>query len=110
MKPLAWVASSKDDLCDFPDDAKREAGYQLHKVQSGEQPSDFKPMQAVGSGVYEIRIRERGDQYRVLYVAKFEEAVYVLHAFQKKSRKTPHHEIEMSRQRYQYIQEYRERT
>lgn len=73
MKDLLWVGSSKDDLIDFPPDVRREAGYQLDKVQRGEQPTDFKPMHTVGSGTQEIRVRGRDGTYRVFYVAKFEE-------------------------------------
>ena len=107
MKDLAWVGSSQDDLRAFPEDVRRDAGYQLDKIQRGGQPTDFKPMHTVGSGVYEIRVRGEAGQFRVFYVAKFEEAVYVLHAFQKKSQKTPRHEIKVAQDRYQALEEYR---
>ena len=74
-------------------------------VQVGREPADFKPLPAVGSGAYEIRIREAAGAFRVVYVAKFEEAVYVLHAFQKKTRKTSQADIEMAVQRYKLIGE-----
>jgi phage-related protein len=80
----------------FPDAARREAGHQLHRVQLGLEPSDWKPMRAVGAGVVEIRIHERGE-YRVLYVAKFPEAIYALHAFAKKTQQTRQAEIEVAR-------------
>ena len=107
MKDLAWVGSSQDDLRAFPEDVRRDAGYQLDKIQRGGQPTDFKPMHTVGSGVYEIRVRGEAGQFRVFYVAKFEEAVYVLHAFQKQSQKTPRHEIKVAQDRYQALEEYR---
>jgi len=101
VQDLAFVGSSRDDLREFPDSARREAGYQLDKVQRGEQPTDFKPMKTVGSGTYEIRIKESGDEYRVFYVAKFGDTVYVLHAFQKTSRKTPERHLRVGQRRYE---------
>lgn len=99
-KPIAWRGSSLTDLRAFQASARREAGYQLSKVQRGVDPDDFKPIRAVGPGVFEIRIREEGRAHRVFYVAKFEEAIYVLHAFEKKSRKTPQRDVDVGRQRY----------
>jgi phage-related protein len=97
-KPVRWVGSSLEDVRAFPDDARREAGYQLGRVQQGMMPSDWKPMGSVGLGVYEIRIHT-GTEQRVFYGAKFREAVYVLHAFQKRSRRTPQPEIDVARKR-----------
>ena len=79
-KSIVWIGSSRDDLRRFPGKARRKAGYQLRLAQPGKEPDDFKPTPSIGSGVYEIRIHAQ-DAYRVFYVAKFEEAVYVLHAF-----------------------------
>lgn len=98
-KPIAWVGSSRDDLREFPMGARALAGHELRRVQLGGLPSDWKPMTTVGPGTIEVRIR-RGGQYRVLLVAKFEEAVYVLHAFEKRSRKTSRADVELGRQRY----------
>jgi len=95
-KPLVWTGTSLDRLRGFPDAARREDGHQLHRVQLGLEPSDWKPMRAVGAGVVEIRIHERGE-YRVLYVAKFPEAIYALHAFAKKTQQTRQAEIEVAR-------------
>jgi phage-related protein len=100
VQDRAFVGSSRDDLRAFPKSARREAGYQLDKVQRGEQPTDFKPMKIVGSGTDEIRIKESGDEYRVFYVAKMGDTVYVRHAFQKKSRKTPERHRSVGRRRY----------
>ena len=97
-KPLAWLGASLDDVRAFPEDARRAAGYQLGRVQQGLLPSDWKPMATVGPGVMEIRVHTRV-QHRVFYVAKFDEAVYVLHAFEKRTRKTPTSEIELARKR-----------
>ena len=102
MKTLKFVGSSLDDLRNFPNEARRAAGFELHAVQSGLEPSDWKPMQNVGSGAKEIRIHLLGE-WRVIYIAKLHEAVYVLHAFQKKTRKTSRQDIDLARQRYKQI-------
>ena len=85
-KPATFVGSSLDDLRDFPNSARRGTGFQLDKVQHGEDADDWKPMPTVGSGVNEIRVRDESGAFRLMYVAKFPEAVYVLHVFQKKTR------------------------
>ncbi len=102
MKKLRFIGSSLDDLRDFPSDARREAGFELDAVQRGLMPSDFKPMLEVGSGAYEIRIHILGE-WRVIYVAKFDDAVYVLHAFHKKTQKTRREDIELAARRYRQI-------
>lgn len=104
MKSLKFVGSSLDDLRDFPAEARRQAGFELAAVQNGLEPSDWKPMNVVGSGVREIRVHVLGE-WRVLYVAKFADAVYVLHAFQKKTRKTRQEDIELAQRRYKQIEE-----
>lgn len=102
MKPLLFVGSSQDDLRDFPLEARKAAGFEIWQVQLGLDPSDWKPMSSVGPGVREIRIHVLGE-WRVLYVAKFSEAVYVLHCFQKKTQKTRAEDIELARRRYKMI-------
>lgn len=104
MKELRFVGTSLDDLQQFPVQAKRAAGYELWQVQNGLDPSDWKPMHAVGIGVREIRIHS-GGEWRVLYVAKFSEAVYVLHAFGKKTQRTSKSDIELAARRYREIAE-----
>ncbi len=99
MKRVEWLGDSRERIREFPDAAKHEAGYQLERVQAGKEPADWKPMPSVGLGVNEIRVRE-GGAFRVIYVAKFPEAVYVLHAFQKKARRTPKADIDLARDRY----------
>ena len=99
MKPVAWLGDSLERVRAFPDAPKHGVGYQLERVQAGKEPADWKPMPSVGLGVNEIRVRE-GGAFRVICVAKFPEAVYVLHAFQKKARKTPKTEIDVARDRY----------
>lgn len=102
MKKLKFIGTSEDDLASFPLDAKRAAGFELWQIQIGARPSDFKPMPGVGVGAYEIRVHILG-QWRVIYVAKFAEAVYVLHAFQKKTQKTRQEDIELAARRYKLI-------
>ena len=104
MKSLRFAGSSLDDLRDFPAEARRQAGFELYAVQRGLDPSDWRPMKVVGKGTREIRIHVLGE-WRVLYVARFGDAVYVLHSFQKKSQKTSQEDIEIARKRYRQIEE-----
>lgn len=99
QKEIRWVGSALDDIRALEMNAKREAGYQLYRVQIGLMPDDFKPMPDIGRGVFEIRVRT-GREHRVFYVATSEEAVYVLHVFEKKSRKTRQSDIEIGRARF----------
>lgn len=99
MKPIAWMGDARERLREFPADAKRDAGYQLELVQTGSSPRDWKPMPSIGVGVNEIRVRA-GGAFRVVYVAKYPEAVYVLHAFEKKSSRTSQGDIALARSRF----------
>lgn len=109
MKPVVWLGDSLVRVRDFAPDARHEAGVQLGLVQAGDEPSDWKPMPSVGIGVSEIRVRI-GGAFRLIYMAKFAEAVYVLHAFQKKSRKTARNDIELARLRFRtLVRERRQR-
>ena len=104
---LIFLGNSRDELLKFPDEARREAGYQLHKVQVGLEPADFKPMTTIGLCVEEIRIREESGAFRVFYIARLDEVVYVLHAFQKKSQQTPQKDIELGQKRYRDLMKWR---
>jgi phage-related protein len=108
-KQVTWLGNSRESIRDFPGDPRREAGYQLERVQAGKDPEDWKPMPSVGLGVREIRVRE-GGAYRVIYVARFTEAVYVLHAFQKKADKTPKPDIELARRRFRQLVQERKQS
>jgi phage-related protein len=101
-KPLLWLGSSLEAVRAFPDAARRQAGYELNQVQAGLEPSDWKPMTTVGAGVQEIRISV-GTAHRIFYVAKFAEGIYVLHAFEKRSRQTAQLDIELGQRRYQEL-------
>lgn len=107
MKVAYFVGAAREELAAFPASARRRAGYELFLVQVGREPPDFKPMPSVGPGAYEIRVRDEAGAFRVIYVAKFEHAVYVLHAFQKKTQKTPQSDIELAARRYKLIGEER---
>lgn len=107
MKKIIFLGRSREHIKDFPHVAKREAGHQLDKVQHGQDPSDWKPMQSIGPNVREIRIHISEGIYRVIYTAKFEEAVYVLHAFQKKTEKTGNLDRDIARRTYKKLLEER---
>ncbi|MCK9510606.1 MAG: type II toxin-antitoxin system RelE/ParE family toxin [Pigmentiphaga sp.] len=105
LKPIEFRGSALDDLRAFPLAAKREAGVQLDRVQRGLEPSDWKPMRTIGAGVREIRIKDQDGAFRVVYVAKFEDAVYVLHCFQKKTQKTERRDLDLAKARYRAIEQ-----
>ena len=103
QKPIEWVGSSKEDLRRFPTVARQRAGYQLDLIQDGAAPTDWKPMESVGPGVREIRIKCRDGAFRVFYVVSRPEAIYVLHAFRKATEKTERHDIELGRARFKSL-------
>jgi len=100
MKKIQFLGDSLKSLREFPEDAKHDVGYQLDKVQRGEQPDDFKPMPSIGKSVEEIRVRDDSGIYRVIYTARLADAVYVLHAFQKKTQTTAKRDIALASKRY----------
>ena len=99
MKPVVFLGDSLDRLRDFPDAARRDAGFQIDRVQRGLEPDDWKPMTIVGAGAREIRIRDASGAYRVVYVASFAEAVYVLHVFAKKTQRTAQRDLDLAKAR-----------
>jgi phage-related protein len=103
MKSVIWVGSAKADLLAFPPDARQDVGYQLERVQRGEQPHDWKPMTTVGVGVREIRVHESDGAFRVIYLAARPEGIYVLHCFQKKSEQTSWRDIALAARRFKAI-------
>ena len=104
MKPVRFLGDSLKRLREFPPDARQDAGHQLYKVQRGEQPDDFKPLPAVGQGIEEIRVWDETGTYRVVYTARRAEAVYVLHAFQKKTQATQKRDLDIARLRFAQLQ------
>ncbi len=99
MKPVIFLGDSLDRLRDFPENARRQAGFQLDRLQRGLAPDDFKPMATVGKGVEEIRVRDASGAYRIIYIARLKDGVYVLHAFKKTAAKTSKADIELAQAR-----------
>ncbi len=99
-KTVEFRGSAQDDLHAFPIGVRREAGYQLDQVQQGLEPDDWRPMPTIGSGVREIRIRDAAGAFRVVYVAKLADTIYVLHCFQKKTEKTSKMDLDLASKRY----------
>jgi phage-related protein len=108
MKPIEFRGDSLDCLREFPRDARREAGFQLDRVQRGQEPFDWKPMSSIGSGVREIRVRDDSGAFRVIYVAKLADAVYVLHCFQKKTQATAKRDLDLAERRYRELMKEQE--
>lgn len=108
MKDVIWLGTTHSDIKKYPTDVRQDIGYNLDKVQRGLEPSDWKPMSSVGAGVKEIRIHV-DNEYRVIYVAKFNDAIYVLHSFIKKTQQTPLKEISLAKKRYAELVALKER-
>ena len=103
MKPISFLGSSLKALRAFPDAARQDAGFQLDLVQRGQQPDDFKAMPAVGAGVEELRVWCEHGTFRVVYLARLADAIYVLHAFQKKTQTTAKADVEIAARRYREL-------
>lgn len=106
-KVIEWMGSSYRDLNALPAEARQKLGYQLGLVQLGYDPHDWKPFETVGASAREIRVRLDNNQYRSIYVAKFEEAVYVLHCFVKKEQQTSKHDVDIAKARYKEVMRLR---
>jgi phage-related protein len=100
IKPVEFLGDSLDALREFPDAARQDAGYQLDKVQHGLDPDDWKPMSTIGAGIRELRIRDVTGAFRVIYLARLADAVYVLHCFQKKTQRTSLQDIRLAKSRF----------
>jgi phage-related protein len=103
IKPIVFRGSALDDLRAFPATARRRAGYQLDQVQRGGDPDDWKPMNVVGPGTREIPVRDEHGAFRVMYITKFADAVYVLHCFRKKTQKTSKSDLDLATIRYREL-------
>ncbi len=104
MKPIQFLGDALKRLREFPAEVRQDAGHQLYQVQRGEQPDDFKPMPAIGKGVEEIRVWDETGAYRVIYTARRAAAVYVLHAFQKKTQATSKRDLDIAKARFAQIE------
>ena len=105
MKNIIFIGQSKNIIKSFPQDAKRNTGYQLDKIQNSKEPSDWKPINTIGTGVREIRIKDNKGIYRVVYISKFKRSIYVLHDFKKKTRKISKHDIDVAKTAYKIMSE-----
>lgn len=103
MRLIKFLGDTLRCIKEFPDKARQDAGFQLDVVQRGGQPADFKPMPSIGKGVEEIRVWDEMGTYRIIYTARLADAVYVLHAFQKKTMATPEKDIAKARERYRAL-------
>lgn len=105
-KPIQWLGNSLDNVREFSEEGRYHTGRELRRVQMGEMPTDWKPMITIGQGVAEIRIHAE-NEYRIIYIAKFEEAIYVLHSFTKKAQQTPKRDLDLAAKRYKELQNER---
>jgi phage-related protein len=112
LRPLIWVGNSKRNIQAFPKSAQKVIGDELQLIQFGGMPKHAKPFKGIGSGVLEIAVRFEGHAYRTVVAVQLDERVYVLHAFQKKSKKgiaTPKHDVELIKRRYAEAKEWANR-
>ena len=96
MKPVSFMGNSLDEVRSFPDGARREVGFQIDRLQRGLDPDDWKPMPTIGAGVRKIRVREASGAFRVIYLATLPDAVYILHAFAKKTQATTKRDLDLA--------------
>jgi phage-related protein len=100
---IAWEGDSREVLQSFPDGVKQNLGFQLWQLQQGERPSDYRPLQSIGPGVFELRDQDERGWYRVVYLSRIDDVIHVLHCFEKKSREMPRHDFEMARRRLKLV-------
>ena len=108
MRPIRWMGNSQKNLMDFPPEVKKLIGDELQFIQFGGMPKDAKPFKGVGSGVFELAIRYDKEAYRTVVAVQLGNKIYVLHAFQKKSKKgikTPQEDIDLIKQRFNAAKE-----
>ena len=103
MKSVVFMGDSLAQLRAFPDGARRETGFQIDRLQKGLDPNDWKPMKSIGQGVREIQVRDKSGAFRVIYVAAWADAIYILHAFQKKTAATSKHDLELASARFKDV-------
>jgi phage-related protein len=106
-KSVTWLGNSREELRSWPKSATEDIGAELLSIQEGREPSSWKPMPTIGAGVNEIRVKDEGNANRVIYVAKFLEAIYVLHAFQKKTQRTSKHDLDIAVKRFSELRSRR---
>lgn len=100
---MAWEGDSREVLQSFPADVRQNFGFGLWQLQQGERPTDYRPLPSIGAGVFELRDQDERAWYRVVYLSRINDVIYVLHCFEKKSREMPRKEFEKARQRLQGV-------
>ena len=105
LKEVHWEGDSKEVLTRFPEEVKRDIGFSLYALQQGEEPLDWRPLKSIGKSVFELRARDKRSWYRVVYLTKVVNKIFVLHSFEKKSSKTPQKDIELAKQRLKKVNE-----
>jgi phage-related protein len=100
---VAWEGDSKEVLQSFPEDVRQNFGFELWRLQQGERPSDYRPLPSIGSGVFELRDQDERAWYRVVYLSRIKDVIYVLHCFEKKSREMPRKDFEKAKHRLKAV-------
>lgn len=100
---VAWEGDSREVLQSFPAGVRQNFGFQLWRLQQGGRPSDYRPLPSIGTGVFELRDQDERSWYRVIYLSRIDDVIYVLHCFEKKSRQMPRRHFEKARQRLQAV-------
>jgi phage-related protein len=100
---VVWEGDSREVLQSFPDDVRQNLGFQLWQLQQGDRPSDYRPLSSIGTGVFELRDQDARAWYRVIYLSRTNDVIYVLHCFEKKSREMPKRDFETAKQRLKAV-------
>ena len=100
---IAWEGNSREVLQSFPEGVRQNLGFQLWQLQQGERPADYRPLPSIGPGVFELRDQDERAWYRVVYLSRIDDVIYVLHSFEKKSREMPRKEFETAKRRFKAV-------
>ena len=100
---IVWEGDSREVLQAFPEDVRQNFGFELWQLQQGERPSDYRPLPSIGPGVFELRDQDERTWYRVVYLSRINNVIYVLHCFEKKSREMPRRDFEKAKQRLKTV-------
>lgn len=103
LATIAWEGDSREVLKSFPEDIRQNFGFELWELQLGERPSDYRPLTSIGPGVFELRDQDERAWYRVVYLSRINDVIYVLHCFEKKSREMPRKDFEKAKQRLKAV-------
>jgi phage-related protein len=103
LATIAWEGDSREVLKGFPEGVRQNFGFELWQLQLGERPSDYRPLPSIGAGVYELRDQDERAWYRVVYLSRINDVIYVLHCFEKKSREMPRKDFEKAKQRLKAV-------